>query len=352
MQSNILTGGVRTAVIFSGVALLTVLFLPIWRIELSAPQYPEGLVLQIYANKLAGNVDIINGLNHYIGMKTLHTADFIEFTVLPYIVGFLAAVILLAGLINRRKIFVAVTILFIAISILAMADFWRWEYNYGHSLNPEAAIIVPGMAYQPPLLGYKQLLNFGAFSIPDTGGWIYIGVAVILTAICVFEIWCNKKIKKTAPGEITNKPASVLVLLLMMSLLFSSCNAGPVPIQLSKDNCEFCKMTFSDARFGAEIVTAKGKVYKFDDVHCLLGFLNSAVLEKKEINAIYFVDFSGTHDLKKQEEMILYRSDGFHTPMGGNIAAFSSRDSLNRAMQTFNGADVSWDKISRNRPAP
>lgn len=50
---------------------------------------PEGLGLSIYANKLGGDVDIINGLNHYIGMKTLHAEEFIEFTVLPYIIGFL-----------------------------------------------------------------------------------------------------------------------------------------------------------------------------------------------------------------------------------------------------------------------
>ena len=51
-----------------------------WRIELEAPQYPEGLVLQLHANKIGGDVDIINGLNHYIGMATLHTENFFEFT--------------------------------------------------------------------------------------------------------------------------------------------------------------------------------------------------------------------------------------------------------------------------------
>lgn len=68
--------------------LVSSIFVPMWRIELSAPQYPEGLVLQLHANKIGGDVDIINGLNHYIGMKTLHKEDFIEFTVLPYIIGF------------------------------------------------------------------------------------------------------------------------------------------------------------------------------------------------------------------------------------------------------------------------
>ena len=69
-------------------ALIVVLFVPMWRIELDAPQYPEGLMMQIYPNKLGGNVDIINGLNHYIGMKTLHDEDFIEFKILPSIIIF------------------------------------------------------------------------------------------------------------------------------------------------------------------------------------------------------------------------------------------------------------------------
>lgn len=81
----------RILLVLAAVALVYSVFVPIWQIDLDAPQYPEGLVLKIHADKLAGNVDIINGLNHYIGMKTLHTEDFIEFKVLKYIIFFLLA---------------------------------------------------------------------------------------------------------------------------------------------------------------------------------------------------------------------------------------------------------------------
>src|SRR5689334_24483135 len=70
--------------------------------------------------------------------------------------------------------------LFVVIAIVSMANFYSWEYNYGHELNPEAPIKVPGMAYQPPLIGYKQLLNFGAYSVPDIGGCIFITVGLLL----------------------------------------------------------------------------------------------------------------------------------------------------------------------------
>src|SRR6187455_1599644 len=94
MKNNKISGVTRILLIVCGLGLIAVLFTPMWRIDLQAPQYPEGLRMLIYANKLAGNVDIINGLNHYIGMKTLHTKDFIEFTILPFIIGFFAVLCL------------------------------------------------------------------------------------------------------------------------------------------------------------------------------------------------------------------------------------------------------------------
>src|SRR5438874_1759936 len=170
MKRSKLKGWIRLIIILSALILIGILYLSIWRIELSAPQYPEGLALQIFAGKLGGDVDIVNGLNHYIGMKTLHQNDFIEFTILPYCILFFAALLLITAFVNSRKLLYLTAGLFIAFSILAMVDFWKWEYNYGHNLNPDAAIRVPGMSYQPPLIGYKQLLNFGAYSIPDNGG--------------------------------------------------------------------------------------------------------------------------------------------------------------------------------------
>ena len=88
----------RILVAFASGALIAVFFLPAWRIDLFAPQYPEGLTMNIWINGLTGDVDVINGLNHYIGMKTLHTNDFIEFTLLPYIIIFFVAAFFLIAL--------------------------------------------------------------------------------------------------------------------------------------------------------------------------------------------------------------------------------------------------------------
>lgn len=177
------------------VALLFIgsLFVPMWQIQLEAPQYPEGLVLRLHANKIGGDVEIINGLNHYIGMATLHTENFFEFTVLPYIFGAFALISLLVIFIAKRKAVLYFLISYIAFVVLAAIDFYRWNYEYGHNLDPNAAIRVPGMAYQPPLIGYKQLLNFGAYSIPDTGGWMLTVAGILIFLVVLKEYKFNKK---------------------------------------------------------------------------------------------------------------------------------------------------------------
>src|ERR1051325_7744415 len=77
----------RILVAFASGALIAVFFLPVWRIDLFAPQYPEGMTMYIWINNMTGDIDIINGLNHYIGMKHISVAMFPEFKFLPYVVG-------------------------------------------------------------------------------------------------------------------------------------------------------------------------------------------------------------------------------------------------------------------------
>ncbi len=183
----------RILVGIAGAVLFIALFVPIWQIQLTAPQYPEGLELFIHADKLNGDVQIINGLNHYIGMKELHEDDFIEFTVLPYIIAVLGGIGLLTAIANSRRLFFFWVIFFALFGILTIIRFYFWLYDYGHNLNPAAPIQVPGMSYQPPMIGYKQLLNFGAYSIPAQGGWVMIGAVVLAVWAFLKEVKFKKK---------------------------------------------------------------------------------------------------------------------------------------------------------------
>ncbi len=329
---------VRTKVLMlvAAAGLILVLYTPIWRIDLDAPQYPEGLNLKIHANGLRGNVDIINGLNHYIGMKTLHNEDFVEFSILPYIIIFFSILFLAVALLNKRILLYTAFILFVLFGIIAMYDFWRWEYNYGHNLDSNAAIIVPGMAYQPPLIGFKQLLNFGAYSIPDTGGWIFIGAGLI-ALFCVITEWRKFKKFKLSPSTA----------LLLLPILQINCSAGPETIVVNKDNCYFCKMTISDVRYAAELLTKKGKVYKFDDIHCLLSFSNAKIVEPKLVKDIYVVDFVGNHKFVIAVESFLLQGGEIRSPMNGNVIAFKDKDSGTVFMKRFNATATTWQQLNK-----
>lgn len=330
----------RVLLFICGLGLLAVLFTPMWRIDLQAPQYPEGLRLLIYANKLAGNVDIINGLNHYIGMKTLHADDFPEFKILPVIIVFFSLCFIIVAIAGKRGWMNILFILFVTFGVLAMVDFWRWEYDYGHDLNPNAAIIVPGMAYQPPLIGYKKLLNFGAWSVPDVGGWIFVTVGAVLLGAVIYEWRRGKKLIVH-----TNKLS--LLIIGLITILLNGCNTDPEQIRTGKDTCEFCKMTISDNRFGAEIVTKKSKVYKFDDEHCVMAFLNSKKVAQQDIGEIYFTDFSSPHKLINVNDAHFLQSPGLKSPMNGNIAAFSHEDSLTNMLPKFYGNKISWGDMQK-----
>lgn len=187
MKNTGLSKFTRILLAVCGIALVISIFVPLWSIYLEAPQYPEGLSMFLWANKITGEYEIINGLNHYIGMKTIHPEDFWEFKVLPYALGFFALLCFLAAMLNRKIWLYITAVVFMIFGVAFMVDFWLWEYDYGHNLDPNAAIVVPGMSYQPPLIGFKQLLNFGAYSYPNIGGGIMFGVAVILATLAVIE---------------------------------------------------------------------------------------------------------------------------------------------------------------------
>lgn len=357
-MNNKLSGTTRILVLIASVAMIAVLFQAIWKIELTAPQYPEGLVLRIYAEKIGGDVDVINGLNHYIGMRTLHTRDFIEFTVLPYIIGGFAALGFLVALFRRRVLFYGWVFLFLLIAFTSMIDFYRWEYNYGHNLDDGAPIKVPGMAYQPPLVGYKQLLNFSAYSIPDVGGWIFVGVGLILAGATMTEIREHRRQRahgqpgQHTPGQPGQQGAAgkaLLILTIFFSALTTSgCNSNtPTPIVYGQDACDFCRMGFSDHRFGFEVCTQKGKVYKFDDIHCLLEYLKSSPIPPEEIAGIYCSDFSGNGHWSRTEETFFLKSSQFNSPMGSNVAAFSATDSFHVYQTKYQANPLTWKELYR-----
>lgn len=172
--------------------MIAVYFVPFWEILMWAPQYPEGLAMQIWVNKLSGDVEIINGLNHYIGMKHIKVEMFPEFKIMPQLLGGLIGLGVLVAVVGRMLELWIFCAAIVAAGAAGLYDFYLWGYDYGHNLDPNAAIKVPGMSYQPPLIGSKTLLNFLAYSGPDTGGWIMLTSGLLSIGVLVYELRKNR----------------------------------------------------------------------------------------------------------------------------------------------------------------
>ena len=187
--------------IVGSLCLSGLFFLPLWNIQLGAPQYPEPLGLNIYISGIEGqsefDVQNIDGLNHYIGMKTLPKPDDMwEFSVFPKIVlgmmilGILLGILGLFGKITSSW-FLGWFIVMSVLGALGIYDFNLWMIDYGTDLDPHAILKLQNpdgtpMSYKPPLIGHKQLLNFDAYSYPSKGAYsMLIGMTMIFISYFV-----------------------------------------------------------------------------------------------------------------------------------------------------------------------
>jgi len=331
----------RILVAFASGALIAVFFLPVWRIDLFAPQYPEGLSMYIWINTITGDVDVINGLNHYIGMDHISVAMFPEFKFLPYVVGFFMLLGMAVAVTGKRKFLFYYVILTIIGGILAMLDFYQWGYKYGHNLDPNAPIQVQGLSYQPPLFGHKRLLNFDAYSFPNVAGWIVVAAGSLAFAVWFVEWYRDrKKTKKLNSSRIAN-----LSLAASLLVFFSSCNTKPEPFVPGKDLCHFCKMGISDTRFGGELITKKGKIYKFDDLHCMATYLKANKDEEKNISKKLAINFEKPNEFLDVASASFVISPELKSPMGSNAAGFIDKQAAEKYAKDKQAGVVNWDEL-------
>jgi copper chaperone NosL len=293
----------------SAALLLGVMFFaPVWSIRLIAPQYPEGLGLLIRLNTITGvkenDLQSINSLNHYIGMRPIEPDAIPELGFMPWIVGALMAGGLLVAVVGRRRLLVAWVVAFAATSVAGMYDFWRWGYDYGHNLDAEQAIIVvPGMTYQPPLIGTKQLLNFQATSLPHVGA-VAAGVAMLLGVIALYLTYRSRPFARRASVTATLAAASV------------ACAAPAHAIVFGPDACAECRMIVSDARFGAQLVSRTGKTVTFDSITCLRTYLTRT----REAGETWVVDARRPGTLVKERDAQILADSATKPPMGSLYA--------------------------------
>jgi copper chaperone NosL len=306
---------------------------PLWRVNLVAPQYPEGLGLYIAIDEVKGveqyDIRNINALNHYIGMKPIEPDAIPELRFMPYVVIALIVTALAVAMRGRRRWLYFWLAAFALVAVVGLIDFWRWEYDYGHNLDLEhAAIQVPGMSYQPPLIGSKQLLNITTTSWPALGG-IALILAMLLALAAVGTEW-----------RATRRKRALAFAALMLSL--GACASGPQPIAYGEDECAHCQMAIMDQRYGTVLVTAKGKVYKFDSIECMADF---QATEKLSDAQPYVTAYNAPGQLVKVEDALIVHSEQLPSPMGGNLTAFTDRPADELAQQ-YGGTVISqWTRV-------
>jgi copper chaperone NosL len=178
----------RILLIVSAALLAITLTQPLWNLTMFAPQYPDGLRMDIYTHELRGgrsgqDVKEINVLNHYIGMRDLSTDDFTEFKWMPFAIGVLALVALRASVHGTTGALLDCVVLFAYFGAFSMWSFAHKLYVYGHTLSPGAAVRVT--PFTPPIFGYEQIANFEVYSYPRAGTYFMLSAGVLLIAALV-----------------------------------------------------------------------------------------------------------------------------------------------------------------------
>jgi copper chaperone NosL len=177
-------------------ACLAMLFLfPMWQIILLAPQYPDGVTMHIWINKLGGDspgtLQNVNILNHYVGMQKIEPDSIPELQYFPKIIIGMIVLAVAAAIADKRWAYLGWAILFVLLAAAGLYDFYLWEYDYGHNLSDNAPIKIPGASFQPPLFGTKEIINFTAKSYPHTGGY-FAGLSGVFALVAW---WIKGKLK-------------------------------------------------------------------------------------------------------------------------------------------------------------
>lgn len=306
-------------------------FFPLWQITLEAPQYPEGIAMHIWHNKIGGESEYtlqnINILNHYIGMRQIVPDSFTELKVIPWVLAIFTAMGLIFSFLKKRKFLFIWLVLFAISGIIGIYDFYLWEYDYGHNLDPNAPIKVPGMVYQPPLLGEKMLLNFNATSYPHWGGIIVVSSFIIALFAYSLDFIKSRRIKI--------KPALGTAVLSLI-FVFQSCSPEQSPMEFGKDSCSYCKMSIVDLQYGAEIVTPKGKVFKYDAVECMINAMCDDE-RVRDIHSSYVIDYNNPKTFIDATTSSYLVSKDLPSPMGEYLTSFKTNADATQALEKYKG---------------
>ena len=135
----------------------------------------------------------------------------------------------------------------------------------------------------------------------------------------------------------------ILSYFLLLTIFISCGNKEAEPIKLNIDGCEFCKMKISDGKFGAELITSKGRIYKFDDMHCMVNYHKEN--KNVQIHSFYIHDYNQNNVLIPAETAFYIKGGEINSPMHGNIIAVKTNEEAQIVAQKLKANPISWQEI-------
>lgn len=337
----------KLAMILGALSIVALFLFPLWNITLEAPQYPTPLGMDIYINDFSDahphDIKNINLMNHYVGMQYI-PETIPEFKIFPWVIGIMAALGVLIGLFANYKWYLGWFVLMSVFAIAGIYDFYLWEHDYGHNLDPKAILKFTNpdgtiMGFQPPLFGTKDILNFKAHSYPQLGAYfLALGMALTFIAYVLGKREARKYIFTSK-----NKVRKSVFTLFGLALVFTSCNTGPKAIDYGTDGCYFCQMTIVDKLHAAEMVTKKGKIYKFDATECMINSL--ADIDTTIIDMYLSVNYSDPEALIDASKATFLISKEIPSPMGAYLSAFEYKEDAILKKKEKGGEIYTWEEV-------
>lgn len=176
--------GDRWFPIAAAVLIIASMFFPYWTLHLNAPQYPSGLHATIGVTDVSGDVAEIDGLNHYIGMRPLDDGGQFERSIAGFAIPAMAGIAALAAI--RRRRFWLLAIPAIVYPAVFTADLYYWLRDFGHNLDPTAALSNAFDEFTPTLLGPGRVGQFTTFSFYGIGfGMAFLASVLLVIAVIV-----------------------------------------------------------------------------------------------------------------------------------------------------------------------
>ncbi len=171
------------------VPLMASFLAPLWNIRMVAPQYPEGLEIDIYSYRIEGGHDgndigEINTLNHYIGMSPIDGVLLSDLNWIPFAIGLMGILLLRVAAIGNMRALIDLAVIYGFLSCFLLFRFVYHLYNLGSSLDPTAPMNVD--PFMPAVLGTKQIANFTVTSMPRAAS---VAVGITVGSVLVITLW-------------------------------------------------------------------------------------------------------------------------------------------------------------------